>query len=61
MEKLLYGRKEGLEGGAEQLLCTQPDRFEQVKVLASKDGFKDLRIVNFDPSAKPDFTNVFGK
>ena len=57
MEKLLYGRKKNEPDYMEQLLCTQPERFDQVKVLAKKDGFVTFRVSEFKLE-KPDFTKA---
>lgn len=54
-ETVLYGVRTGNEAWQEELLCTQPERFEEVKVLASKDGFGRFRIATVDLSEKPDF------
>ena len=54
MEKLLYGRKIGSEEWQEQILCTQPARFSEVRVLAARDGFGHFREATFN-GERPDF------
>ena len=54
-EVILYGVRNGNEDWQEELLCTQPKRFEEVKGMAKKDGFGRFRIAEIDLSIVPDF------
>lgn len=60
-EKILYGVRADNEDWQEEILCTQEDRFEQVKILASKDGFNRFRIAEIDLTEKPDFRKTVNK
>lgn len=57
-EKTLWGVKEGDEDWKEHVLCTQVDRFEEVKKLATRDGFGRFRISDLDLNKKPNFKNT---
>ena len=57
-EKILWGVKTGDEDWQEQVLCTQATRFEEVKILAAKDGFGRFRVSEIDFSKRPDFTQA---
>lgn len=54
-EKILYGVRLENEDWQEEVLCTQEERFEEVKILASKDGFNRFRVAEIDLTEKPDF------
>ena len=54
-EKILYGVRAGNEDWQEEVLCTQEERFEEVKILASKDGFNRFRVAEINLIEKPDF------
>lgn len=54
-EKILYGVKLDNEDWQEEVLCTQEERFEEVKILASKDGFNRFRVAKINLIEKPDF------
>ncbi len=57
-ERVLFGVKNGNEDWQEELLCTIPDKFEQVKVLAGEAGFNRFREATIDLSAPPDFAKT---
>jgi len=54
-QKILYGVRLGNEDWQEEILCTQPKLFEEVKILASKDGFYRFRVAEINLTEKPDF------
>lgn len=56
--KLLYGHKIGQPEYTEQILCTQSERFGEVKKLAANDGFTGFRIATHTDGEKPDFATV---
>jgi hypothetical protein len=45
-EHCLWGVKEGNEDWQEELLSTNPEAFERVKLLAAKDGYGRFREAN---------------
>lgn len=63
-ETLIYGLPRGeRERYTEQLLYggglkLSKDQIERVKAAASADGWHSFRIVDFDPTAKPDFSKA---
>lgn len=63
-ETLIYGLPRGeRERYAEQLLYggglkLSKDQIERVKAAASADGWHSFRVVDFDPTAKPDFSKA---
>ena len=56
--KVLWGVKNGDEDWKETVLCTQPERFEEVKILAARDGWGRFRVSAVDLSTPPDFTKT---
>ncbi len=52
---LLYGHKIGQPSYTEQLLCSQPERFEEVRQLAARDGYTGFRIATHRDGERPDF------
>lgn len=60
-EILLYGRKLNSEEWEMEILCSQPERFEEVKKLAARDGFGHFRVTEINLSAPPDFKKTLGK
>jgi hypothetical protein len=54
-EDVLFGVRDGDEDWRETVLCTQPSRFEEVKVQAARDGWGRFRVARIDLSAPPDF------
>jgi hypothetical protein len=54
-ETILYGVKKGDEDWEEAILCTQPKRFKEVKILAEKDGWGRFRVAVIDLDTPPDF------
>jgi hypothetical protein len=60
-ETVLYGIPKGLtERYEEVLLLTKatPEKIEQVKLLAARDGFHSFRVAHVDLSVAPDFTKA---
>lgn len=57
-EQLLYGRKAGEPDYKEQLLCTQPERFQEVRILAGRDGYVIFRETSIDLSVRPNFART---
>jgi hypothetical protein len=61
IETVLYGLPKGAtERYEEVLLLTNatPEKIEQVKALASKDGFHSFRVAQIDLSEAPDFSKA---
>jgi hypothetical protein len=54
-ETVLYGRKIDAAEWEEQILSTNPPRFDEIKRLAAADGFGHFRIAVIDLSAPPNF------
>lgn len=54
-ETLLYGRKLNSEEWQEELLSTNPARFDEIKQLAVRDGFGHFRVASVDLTQAPDF------
>jgi len=54
-EMVLWGVLEGNEDWQEELLSTNPDRFEEIKAMAARDGFGRFRIARVDLNRPPDF------
>lgn len=52
---VLWGVEQGLESWQETVLCTQKERFDEVKLLASKDGFSNFRET-LDLGTPPNFS-----
>lgn len=61
IETCLWGTRNGDEDWQEQLLSTNPDRFEEIKKLATKDGFGRFRVVQLDLRVKPDFRKTINR
>ena len=60
-ETILYGIPKGATERYEEVLLLSnatPEKIEQVKVLASRDGFHSFRVAIVDLSTPPDFTQV---
>ncbi len=51
--KILWGVKQGDEDWQEQVLCTQADKFDKVRKLASRDGFNRFRVSHVDDRINP--------
>lgn len=60
-ETLLYGRKIGDPEWMEVILCSQPERFDLVREMATKDGFSHFRESVIDLSTPPDFRKTVRK
>ena len=60
-EKVLYGTRQGEPDYCEQLLCTQPARFDEVKRMATRDGFNRFRVAVIDLSIPPDFSKTINQ
>ena len=56
--KLLYGHKVGQPDYTEQILCSQPERFDDVKILAARDGFTGFRVATHTDGEMPDFVGA---
>jgi len=52
---VLWGVKDGDEDWQETVLCTQPERFEEVKATAKRDGWGRFRTATVDLTTPPDF------
>lgn len=59
--KVLWGVKEGDEDWRETVLCTQPERFDAVKIMAAKDGWGRFRVGTVDLTTPPDFTQAVAR
>jgi len=55
---VLWGVKEGDEDWRETVLCTQPERFEAVKAMATRDGWGRFRVATINLTKPPDFTKA---
>ena len=60
-EVCLWGVKKGDPAWAETLLSTNPDRFEEIRGLASKDGYWKFRTATIDMTKLPDFGATLNK
>lgn len=61
-EKLLYGiRKGNTERYQEELLSTNPARFNEIKQLAGKDGWHSFRVGSVDLAKSPNFAKTVAK
>lgn len=54
---VLWGRKLDAEEWQEELLCTQAARFDEVRVLAAKQGYGHFRV-SVDNGTAPDFSRT---
>lgn len=57
-ETVLYGVREENESWQEEILSTNPARFDEIKKLAAQDGWGRFRIVTIDLSRPPDFAST---
>jgi len=57
-ETILWGVRDGNESWQEEILSTNPARFDEIKALAARDGFGGFRIGTVDLSTAPDFTSA---
>lgn len=56
--KLLYGHRVGEPSYTEQILCSQSERFDEVKRLATLDGWTGFRVAIHRDGEKPDFVGA---
>lgn len=56
--RVMWGVKTGDPDWMETVLCTQPERFEEVKATATKDGWGRFRIATIDMTGLPDFAGT---
>jgi hypothetical protein len=54
-EMVLFGVRHGDEDWQEVVLSTQPERFEEVKAMAARDGWGRFRVATIDLTTSPDF------
>lgn len=57
-ETVLWGVLDGNEDWQEEILSTNPAKFEAIRVLAKRDGFGRFRISTIDLSSLPDFSKT---
>ena len=57
-ETVLWGVRSGNEDWQEEILSTNPARFEAIKSIAAKDGFGRFRVAIVDLSQPPNFRNT---
>lgn len=57
-EKVLWGHKRGTEEWAEDIISTQPARFEAAKIWAAERGYDRFRVSIMDLSRPPDFAGT---
>jgi len=55
---VLWGVRNGDEDWKETVLCTQPERFDEVKIMATRDGWGRFRVATIDLTVAPDFTKA---
>lgn len=60
-ETVLWGVKNGEPEWAECILSTNPTRFDEIKLLAMRDGFGRFRIAVIDLSSPPNFAKTVRK
>ena len=63
-ETVLYGLPKGATERYEEILLltnATPEKIEQVKILAARDGFHSFRVAEIDLSTPPDFTKTIRK
>jgi hypothetical protein len=58
IEHVLWGTRKGAPEWDEEPLCTQPERFAEVRELAAADGFEKFRESAIDLSVAPDFSKT---
>lgn len=56
---VLWGRKATDPDWAETILSTNPNRFDEIKLLAARDGFTSFRVVTL--GGLPDFAKMVRK
>jgi hypothetical protein len=54
-QAVLWGVKDGDPDWMETVLCTQPERFNEVKKMARRDGWGRFRVAVIDLTKAPDF------
>lgn len=59
IEKLLYGTRRGKPDYTEEIITTDPAKFDDAKRWALAQGFDRFRTADIDLSKKPDFTKIF--
>ena len=57
-ETILYGVKNCEDAWKETILSTNPKRFDEIKILAAKDGWGRFRVAVIDLTTPPDFTKA---
>lgn len=57
-ESVLYGVKAGNEDWQESILSTNPARFDEVKVMATRDGWGRFRVAVIDLDVPTDFAGT---
>jgi len=61
METILYAVKKGEPKYMEVIITTDPEKIEEAKLWAEKNGFDRFRIANIDLGEKPDFVGTVNK
>lgn len=54
-ETVLWGVRNGNEDWQEEILSTNPQRFEEIKKMAAKDGFGRFRTATVNLDTPPNF------
>lgn len=58
---VLWGVRNGDEDWKETVLCTQPERFDAVKILAARQGWGRFRVATIDLKDRPDFAKAVAR
>jgi hypothetical protein len=58
---VMWGVKNGDPDWMETILSTQPERFEEVKAMARRDGWGRFRVARINLDKPPDFAKTVGK
>ncbi len=57
-EKILYGTKKNEADYMEEVISTQPHRFDKVIKMATDCGYDRFRVAEIDLSCQPDFVGA---
>jgi len=61
METILYAVKKGQPKYMEEIITTNPEKIEEARKWAEKNGFDRFRIAKIDLGEKPDFIGTINK
>ena len=60
-EYVLWGVRHGHPDWAEAILSRDPERFEEIQMLAALDGWGRFRIAKVDLTTPPDFAGTVNR